>query len=67
MRAAVLHEFGGELHIEERPRPEPGAGEVLVDVARAFGPTVVGVERDRSKLERLSELGLDAECAEAGS
>jgi propanol-preferring alcohol dehydrogenase len=32
MKAAVLHEFGKPLRIEETPRPEPAAGEVLVKV-----------------------------------
>ena len=32
MKAAVLHEFGKPLRIEEMPRPAPAAGEVLVKV-----------------------------------
>ena len=32
MKAAVLHEFGKPLRIEEVPKPEPAAGEVLVKV-----------------------------------
>ncbi len=36
MRAAVLHSVG-DLRIEEKPAPEPGAGEVLIRV------TVCGV------------------------
>ena len=28
----VLHEFGGDFRLEERPVPEPGHGEVLVPV-----------------------------------
>ena len=36
MKTAVLHEFGHPLVIETRPIPEPGAGEVLVEV-RASG------------------------------
>jgi propanol-preferring alcohol dehydrogenase len=32
MRAMVLEEFGGKLKLEMRPVPEPGAGEVLVQV-----------------------------------
>jgi propanol-preferring alcohol dehydrogenase len=32
MKAAVLHEFGKPLRIEDVPRPEPAAGEVLVKV-----------------------------------
>jgi propanol-preferring alcohol dehydrogenase len=30
MRAAVVHELGGPLMLEERPVPEPGPGEVIV-------------------------------------
>ena len=33
MRAAVAHEFGGRLTIDEVPIPEPGLGEVLVKIA----------------------------------
>ncbi len=33
MKAAVAREFGKPLVIEERPIPEPGAGEVLVKIA----------------------------------
>ncbi|MGH7458800.1 MAG: zinc-binding dehydrogenase [Longimicrobiaceae bacterium] len=38
MRAVAFHEHGGPevLRLEERPRPEPGRGEVLVEV-RAVG------------------------------
>jgi propanol-preferring alcohol dehydrogenase len=32
MKAAVLHEFGKPLRIEEVPKPEPAAGEVLMKV-----------------------------------
>ena len=32
MKAAVLHEFGGPLHIEEMPVKEPGPHQVLVKV-----------------------------------
>lgn len=33
MKAAILHEFGQPLSIEERQMPEPGPGEVLIKVA----------------------------------
>lgn len=36
MKAAVVHEFGAPLSIEDVPRPEPGPDEILVDV-RASG------------------------------
>jgi len=32
MKAAVVHAFGDELSIEERPIPEPGPDEILVNV-----------------------------------
>src|SRR5206468_3129897 len=35
MRAAVLQEFGQPLSIRDVPEPEPGTGEVLVDVIAA--------------------------------
>ena len=33
MKAAIVHEFGRPLSIEEVPIPQPGPGEVLVKVA----------------------------------
>ena len=37
MRAIVVREFGGPdvMHVEERPTPKPGPGEVLVRVHAA--------------------------------
>ena len=35
MRAAVVHEFGAPLVLEDVPRPEPGPGQVLVRVEAA--------------------------------
>lgn len=35
MKAAVVHEFGAPLVVEEVPRPEPGPGQVLVRVEAA--------------------------------
>ncbi|MHB1243998.1 MAG: quinone oxidoreductase family protein [Gaiellaceae bacterium] len=35
MRAAVLHEIGAPLSVEDVPDPEPGAGQSLVDVRAA--------------------------------
>ena len=35
MRAAVVHEFGSPLVVEDVPRPEPGPGQVLVRVEAA--------------------------------
>ena len=32
MKAAVVHEFGSPLSIEELPKPEPGPGQVVVQV-----------------------------------
>jgi propanol-preferring alcohol dehydrogenase len=32
MRAAVAHDLGGPLHLEETARPEPGPGEVVLEV-----------------------------------
>lgn len=32
MRAARLHEFGGEFHLDDVERPQPGADEVLIEV-----------------------------------
>ena len=35
MRAAVLHEVGGPLSVEDVPEPEPESGQSLVDVRAA--------------------------------
>ena len=35
MKAAVVHDFTKSLSVEERPKPVPGAGEVLVRVETA--------------------------------
>ena len=35
MKAAILEEFGSPLVVEDLPDPQPGAGEVVVDVAAA--------------------------------
>lgn len=32
MRAAIAREFGGPLHLEEVEKPEPGDGEVIIEV-----------------------------------
>ena len=40
MKAAVVHEFGKPLKIEEVPTPRPGPGEVLIKVfANGVGHT----------------------------
>lgn len=33
MRAAILDEAGGDLHVEDVPKPSPGPGEILVKVS----------------------------------
>ncbi|MCX6402113.1 MAG: alcohol dehydrogenase AdhP [Propionibacteriales bacterium] len=35
MKAAVVHDFTKSLNLEDRPKPQPGAGEVLVKVETA--------------------------------
>ncbi len=35
MKAAVLHEVGGPLVVEDVPEPEPGPGQSLIDVRAA--------------------------------
>lgn len=49
MRAAVLHALG-DLRIEERPRPSPGVGEVLVKVTVCGVCGTDAVEWDRGLL-----------------
>ena len=46
MRAAVIHEVGGTLQLEDLPDPVPGNGEVLVDVTHAsVNPLDIWVSR----------------------
>lgn len=48
MRAMVLDEPGGTLHLRDLPVPEPGPGEVLVRVqACGLGLTLVWTKKDR--------------------
>src|SRR5690554_2248674 len=54
MRAALFHEFGGPdvIRIEDVPRPEPGPGEVLVQVkAVALNHLDLWVQRGMPQLE----------------
>ncbi|HEX7091681.1 MAG TPA: zinc-binding dehydrogenase [Longimicrobiales bacterium] len=61
MRAALFHEFGGPdvIRIEDVPRPEPGPGEVLVQVkAVALNHLDLWVRRGMPQLEtRLPHVG----------
>ncbi|WP_422771573.1 NADP-dependent oxidoreductase [Plantactinospora sp. WMMC1484] len=48
MRAARIHEYGepSVIRYDEVPRPVPGAGEVLIEVAAAsFNPSEIGLRR----------------------
>lgn len=48
MRAMVLDEPGGKLHLRELPTPQPGTGEVLLRVkACGLGLTLVWTKKDR--------------------
>ncbi len=61
MRAAVVTRFGGSetLEVREMPRPEPGAGEVLVQqVASSMNP--LDWKLRRGKLRFLMPLKLPA-------
>ncbi|MCC7105622.1 MAG: zinc-binding dehydrogenase [Chloroflexi bacterium] len=54
MRAAVLHEWGGRLSLEEVPRPEPAPGEVLVRV-RACAPDQFDVTISNGRVEGVKQ------------
>ena len=57
MRAAVLHEAGGALVVEEVPRPEPGPDEVLIRVrACGLGLTLVWNRNERRRPGRLPRI-----------
>ena len=67
MKAAIVHEFGKPLSIEEVPTPSPGEGEVLVRVELPIFETVlngitikgsiVGTHHDLEDVFRLHALG----------
>lgn len=67
MKAVRLHEFGGPevLKYEEAPRPEPGAGEILLEV-RAIGVNPVDWKIREGEMEGMMKhtlpliLGIDA-------
>lgn len=54
MRAAVLHEWGGRLSVEEIARPEPGPGEVLLRV-RACAPDQFVVTISKGRLANAKQ------------
>ncbi|MEV4011395.1 zinc-binding dehydrogenase [Nonomuraea angiospora] len=44
MRAARIHEYGGEIRFDRIPTPRPGPGQVLLEVAAtSFNPSEVGL------------------------
>ncbi|WP_431916027.1 zinc-binding dehydrogenase [Nonomuraea jabiensis] len=44
MRAARIHEYGDEIRFDRIPRPRPGPGQVLLEVAAtSFNPSEVGL------------------------
>src|SRR3972149_3177578 len=58
MKAAVLSEIGGSLVIEDLPRPEPRAGEVLVKVTACGGwHTDLHVGKGEGKVPLPAVLG----------
>lgn len=70
MRAMVLREAGQELELEDRPAPEPGAGEVRIDV-RACGVCrtdlhIVDGELTEPKLPLVPGHQVVGEVAELG-
>ncbi|MGN9909776.1 NADP-dependent oxidoreductase [Phytohabitans sp. LJ34] len=59
MRAIRIHRYGGapNIRVEDIPRPSPGAGEVLVEVAAtSFNPSDIGWRR--GLMRPLMELDL---------
>jgi alcohol dehydrogenase len=53
MKAAVLRSFGSSLQAETLPDPDPGAGEVVVDVA---APPVLSYAKEVFSGERQYPL-----------
>jgi propanol-preferring alcohol dehydrogenase len=72
MKAGRIHRWGGELVIEDVPEPEPGAGEVLVEViACGVGLTVLNYMRgdlgdDPADLPRVPGHELVGRIVEVG-
>ena len=64
MRAVVVPEHGGVdvLRVEELPRPEPGAGQLLVQVA-ASGANFIDVYRREGRYPVDTPFVLGGECA----
>lgn len=64
MRAVVVPEHGGVdvLRVEELPRPEPGAGQLLVQVA-ASGANFIDVYRREGRYPVETPFVLGGECA----
>src|SRR5512136_2411939 len=60
MKAIILHEYGGPevLKLEERPTPEPGLGQALVQLA-ATGVNFIEIyhREGRYKIPLLSAIG----------
>jgi alcohol dehydrogenase len=52
MRAATIHRYRGEIRLEDRPRPEPGPGDLLVQV-RAASVNPVDFKIREGKLKAL--------------
>ncbi|MEV0233173.1 zinc-binding dehydrogenase [Nonomuraea sp. NPDC050786] len=64
MRAARIHEYGGEIRHDRIPTPRPGPGEVLIEVAAtSFNPSEIGLRagllRDVLRVELPHTLGSD--------
>ena len=70
MRAMVLHEWGGDFQLEERPVPEPGPGEVLVEVLNVGVGITNQIAREGvlgGTLPRIHGHELTGRVAELGS
>ena len=69
MKAAVLSEVGGHLHVEEMPRPQPRAGEVLIKGNPLFSPILMAfwcTITDKAGSGWIYFLGLDQDRSKIG-
>ena len=70
MRAVMLEEIGGPLVMEEVPIPQPGAGQVLVEVRACavdrFDTAIRAQVRERAELPLILGHEISGVVAEVG-
>jgi alcohol dehydrogenase len=59
MKAALIHRYGGEVVLEDRPQPQPGDGDLLVRVrAASVNPVDFKIAAGKLKLLRKDKMPL---------